>query len=120
MPYCDYPQYVALGGALTQAQFLRFAPQAAARIDALTLGRAQPAAAQCADALAYANAEMTDILAQSAQAPAASLASTSNDGYAETYRSPAETARALDRALLNALRSALGADPHRLLWQGVG
>ena len=65
---------------------------------------------------------MADLLRSAsgaAQAAASGLASASNDGYSESYRTSGEARRALDAALLDALRNALGSDPYNLLWQGV-
>ena len=120
--YCSYGEYLLLGGRMTEEQFAVYGPRAAARIDTMTMGRAARHAEDLKAELSDANAAMADLLLSAsgaAQAAASGLASASNDGYSESYRAAAEARRGLDRAMLDALRNALGADPHNLLWQGV-
>ena len=120
--YCSYGEYLLLGGRMTEEQVAVYGPRAAARIDAMTMGRAERHAEALKAELSDANAAMADLLLSAsgaAQAAASGLASASNDGYSESYRTSGEARRALDAALLDALRNALGSDPYNLLWQGV-
>lgn len=39
--YCSYGEYLLLGGRMTEEQFAVYGPRAAARIDAMTMGRAE-------------------------------------------------------------------------------
>ena len=120
--YCTYETYRAMGGRMTEAEFGIYAPRAAGRLDAMTLGRAAAHAADLPHELARANAAMADLLLAcdaGMQAAACGLAAANTDGYSETY-ADARTARlGLNTALYAALRDALGADPYGLLWQGV-
>lgn len=121
--YCSYGEYLFLGGRMTEEQFAVYGPRAAARIDAMTMGRAAKHSEELKTELSDANAAMADLLLSAsgaAQAAASGLASASNDGYSESYRTAGEARCALDAALLDALRDALGPDPYNLLWRGLG
>ncbi len=121
MVYCTYDEYQAMGGAMAEEDFSLWAARASRKIDQLTLGRAPRYAQQQKDELAEACGQMADILrnAQAVRVSSGALASASNDGYSESYRSPEETEKACQRALYRALSDALGTDPYNLLYQGV-
>lgn len=118
--YCTFDRYKALGGGMSEEQYGVYGPRAARRIDDLTQGRAARFADTLAAELAQANADMADLLAASGHCGAAAgLTGFSNDGYSEQYADAKTARRALNAALADALREALGADPCGLLWQGV-
>lgn len=120
--YCTYETYQAMGGRMTENEFAIYAPRAAGRLDAMTLGRAAAHAADLPQELARANAAMADLLLAadaSMQAAACGLTSANTDGYSESYADAHTARRGLDAALRTALQDALGADPYGLLWQGV-
>lgn len=119
--YCTFDKYQLLGGGMRGEQFAVYGPRAARRIDALTQGRAARFADTLAAELAQANADMADLLLASddGHRAAAGLTGFSNDGYSEQYADAKTARRALNAALADALREALGADPCGLLWQGV-
>ena len=120
--YCTFDRYKALGGGMSEEQYGVYGPRAARRIDALTQGRAARFADAMADELAQANAAMADLLlaaGEGRRACAVGLSGFSNDGYSEQYTDAGTARRALNAALYDALREALGADHCGLLWQGV-
>ena len=119
--YCLFDYYRATGGSMTDEQFAVYGPRAARRIDDLTQGRAARFADAMADELAQANAAMADLLLAASErcGAAAGLTGFSNDGYSEQYADAKTARRALNAALTDALREALGSDPCGLLWQGV-
>lgn len=119
--YCSYDSYKELGGTMRVEQYVAYGPRAARRIDDLTQGRAARFADTLAAELAQANADMADLLLAASERCGASAGLTgfSNDGYSEQYADAKTARRALNAALTDALREALGADPCGLLWQGV-
>lgn len=110
----DYAFYQAMGGTLSEADFMRLRGRAWAYLEALTMGRVNkalpgPAAervkrACCAVAEEYA-----------AQEKGGEVVGASNDGYSETYAGSGRTAaqRLYDAAVLYLA-------PTGLLYAGMG
>ena len=96
MLYCTYDQYAAAGGTVPEAAFGVLCSRASRMIDAATFGRAEHHAAGCEGA-----------------------ASVSNDGYSVTFGSNASVAAATRQEAYEIIRTALGSDPHGLLYRGI-
>ena len=123
MNYCTYDQYAAAGGTLDEAAFAPLASRASRLIDRMTFGRAEGHAAgceACREALADACAQIVGLLAAASAACAVpGAASVSNDGYSVTFGSNASVTAAARREAYEILRTALGSDPHDLLYRGI-
>lgn len=123
MLYCTYDQYAAAGGAVPETAFGVLCSRASRMIDAATFGRAEPHAAgceSCRDALADACGQIINLLAAaSAVGTAPGAASVSNDGYSVTFGSNASVSAAVRQEAAQIIRTALGADPHGLLYRGI-
>lgn len=126
MIYCDYQTYQAMGGAMTEQDFVVWSVRASRKIDRLTMGRAVRYAEVLADELACACAQMADAMRQRSQVLEASyggaLASANNDGYSESYAAglaDAQQTAAFDTRLRGILADCLGDDPYNLLYRGV-
>lgn len=121
MNYCTYDQYAAAGGAVPETAFGVLCSRASRMIDAVTFGRAEPHAAgceSCRDALADACTQIVGLLAAaSAVGTVPGAASVSNDGYSVTFGSNVTAAVRQEAAEI--IRTALGADPHGLLYRGL-
>ena len=123
MLYCTYDQYAAAGGTVPETAFGVLCSRASRMIDAVTFGRAERHAAgceSCQDALADACAQIINLLAvASAVSTAPGAASVSNDGYSVTFGSNASVSAAVRQEAAEIIRTALGNDPHDLLYRGL-
>lgn len=123
MLYCTYDQYTAAGGTVPETAFGVLCSRASRMIDAATFGRAERHAAgceSCRDALADACGQIIGLLAAaSAVGTAPGAASVSNDGYSVTFGSNASVSAAARQEAAEIIRTALGADPHGLLYRGI-
>ena len=123
MNYCTYPEYQAAGGTVSELAFGVLCSRASRLIDSATFGKAEPHAAvceSCRQMLADACAQIVDLLAaQLAVGAAPGAASVSNDGYSVTFGSNASVTAAARREAYEILRTALGSDPHDLLYRGI-
>lgn len=123
MLYCTYDQYVAAGGTVPETAFGVLCSRASRLIEAATFGRAERHAAgceRCRDALADACAQIINLLAvASAVSTAPGAASVSNDGYSVTFGSNASVSAAVRQEAAEIIRTALGNDPHDLLYRGL-
>lgn len=123
MLYCTYDQYAAAGGTVPETAFGVLCSRASRMIDAATFGRAERHAAgceSCRDALADACGQIIGLLAAaSAVSTAPGAASVSNDGYSVTFGSNASVTAATRQEAAEIIRTALGADPHSLLYRGI-
>lgn len=119
--YCTIPP---AGCTLSDEDFALWTIRASRVIDRLTLGQAEAHAKDLAEELSDACGQMAVLMAQADAAAtktaAGLLASASNDGYSESYRTWQEGVSALSARLWAILRDSLGADPYGLLYQGVG
>ena len=122
MLYCTYDEYLAAGGAVPEAAFGVLCSRASRLIDSATFGRAETHAAGCEDCrqmLADACAQIVDLFAtQAAVGAVPGAASVSNDGYSVTFGSNASVTAAARREAYEIIRTALGSDPHGLLYRG--
>ena len=123
MLYCTYDQYAAAGGTVPETASGVLCSRASRMIDAATFGRAESHAAgceSCRDALADACAQIINLLAvASAVSTAPGAASVSNDGYSVTFGSNASVSAAVRQEAAEIIRTALGNDPHDLLYRGL-
>ena len=123
MLYCTYDQYAAAGGTGPETACSVLCSRAARMIDAATFGRAERHAAgceSCRDALADACGQIINLLAvASAVGTAPGAASVSNDGYSVTFGSNASVSAAVRQEAAEIIRTALGNDPHDLLYRGL-
>lgn len=123
MLYCTYDQYAAAGGTVPETAFGVLCSRASRMIDAATFGRAERHAAgceSCRDALADACGQIIGLLAAaSAVGTAPGAASVSNDGYSVTFGSNASVSAAARQEAAEIIRTALGNDPHDLLYRGI-
>ena len=123
MLYCTYDQYAAAGGTVPEAAFGVLCSRASRMIDAATFGRAESHAAgceACREALADACAQIVGLLAAASAAGAVpGAASVSNDGYSVTFGSNASVTAAARQEAYEIIRTALGSDPHDLLYRGI-
>lgn len=123
MNYCTYPEYQAAGGTVSELAFGVLCSRASRLIDSATFGKAEPHAAvceSCRQMLADACAQIVDLLAaQLAVGAAPGAQSVSNDGYSVTFGSNASVTAAARREAYEILRTALGSDPHDLLYRGI-
>ena len=123
MLYCTYDQYTAAGGTVPEAAFGVLCSRASRLIDSATFGRAEAHAAECEDCrqmLADACAQIINLLAvASAVSTAPGAASVSNDGYSVTFGSNASVSAAVRQEAAEVIRTALGSDPHGLLYRGI-
>ena len=119
MLYCTYDQYAAAGGTVPETAFGVLCSRASRMIDAATFGRAEHHAAgceACREALADACAQIVGLLAA---ASAAGAVRVSNDGYSVTFGSNASVTAATRQEAYEIIRTALGSDPHDLLYRGI-
>lgn len=123
MLYCTYDEYRAAGGTVLEAAFGVLCSRASRLIDSATFGRAEAHAAECEDCrqmLADACCQIVDLFAaQAAVGAVPGAASASNDGYSVTFGSNASVTAAARREAYEILRTALGSDPHDLLYRGI-
>lgn len=123
MLYCTYDQYAAAGGTVPETAFGVLCSRASRLIDAATFGRAESHVAgceSCRDALADACGQIINLLAvASAVGTAPGAASVSNDGYSVTFGSNASVSAAVRQEAAEIIRTALGNDPHDLLYRGL-
>lgn len=123
MLYCTYDQYAAAGGTVPETAFSVLCSRASCLIEAATFGRAERHAAgceSCRDALADACGQIINLLAvASAVGTAPGAASVSNDGYSVTFGSNASVSAAVRQEAAEIIRTALGNDPHDLLYRGL-
>ena len=123
MNYCTYPEYQAAGGTVSELAFGVLCSRASRLIDSATFGKAEPHAAvceSCRQMLADACAQIVDLLvAQLAVGAAPGAQSVSNDGYSVTFGSNASVTAATRQEAYEIIRTALGADPHDLLYRGI-
>ena len=123
MLYCTYDQYAAAGGTVPETAYSVLCSRASRLIEAATFGRAERHAAgceSCRDALADACGQIINLLAvASAVGTAPGAASVSNDGYSVTFGSNASVSAAVRQEAAEIIRTALGNDPHDLLYRGL-
>ena len=123
MLYSTYDQYAAAGGTVPETAFSVLCSRASRLIEAATFGRAERHAAgceSCRDALADACGQIINLLAvASAVSTAPGAASVSNDGYSVTFGSNASVSAAVRQEAAEIIRTALGNDPHDLLYRGL-
>ena len=123
MLYCTYDQYATAGGTVPETAFGVLCSRASRLIEAATFGRAERHAAgceSCRDALADACRQIIGLLAAaSAVSTAPGAASVSNDGYSVTFGSNASVSAAVRQEAAEIIRTALGNDPHDLLYRGL-
>lgn len=123
MLYCTYDQYAAAGGTVPETAFGVLCSRASRLIEAATFGRAEPHAAvceACREALADACGQIISLLsAASAVGAVPGAASVSNDGYSVTFGSNASVSAAVRQEAAEVIRTALGSDPHGLLYRGL-
>lgn len=123
MLYCTYDQYAAAGGTVPETAFSVLCSRASRMIDAATFGRAEHHAAGCEDCrqmLADACVQIVDLFAaQAAVGAVPGAASVSNDGYSVTFGSNASVTAATRQEAYEIIRTALGSDPHDLLYRGI-
>ena len=104
-------------------QWATWSTRASAVIDRITMGRAAVHAAELAAELSDACAQMAELLyqhsAKSVKTGGGLVASASNDGYSESYRTGAESEASLQASLRSALAVSLGADCYGLLYRGL-
>lgn len=119
--YCTYEQYIEKGGSMTSKDFEVWGFRASRMIDAVTMGRAKKYAEFVQDELADACARIADIMKQNSecQAKSLNLASSSTDGYSESYISAEAAERNVKRSIYSALSEPLGDDRYNLLYAGV-
>lgn len=122
MLYCTYDQYAAAGGTVPEAAFGVLCSRASRMIDAATFGRAESHAAgceRCRDALADACTQIIGLLAAaSAVGAVPGASSASNDGWSVTFGTGSVSAATRQEAA-EIIRTALGNDPHDLLYRGI-
>lgn len=122
MLYCTYDQYAAAGGTVPEAAFGVLCSRASRMIDAATFGRAESHAAgceTCREALADACAQIVGLLAAaSAVGAVPGASSASNDGWSVTFGTGSVSAATRQEAA-EIIRTALGSDPHDLLYRGI-
>lgn len=122
MLYCTYEQYTAAGGTVPEAAFGVLCSRASRMIDAATFGRAESHAAgceRCREALADACGQIIGLLAAaSAVGTVPGASSASNDGWSVTFGTGSVSAATRQEAA-QILRTALGSDPHGLLYRGL-
>ena len=123
MLYCTYDEYLTAGGTVPETAFSVLCSRASRLIEAATFGRAERHAAgceSCRDALADACGQIINLLAvASAVGTAPGAASVSNDGYSVTFGSNASVSAAVRQEAAEIIRTALGNDPHDLLYRGL-
>lgn len=123
MNYCTYPEYQAAGGTVSELAFGVLCSRASRLIDSATFGKAEPHAAVCEDCrqmLADACAQIVDLfVAQAAVGAVPGAASASNDGYSVSFSANSSLSAAVRTEAWHVLESALGADPHGLLYRGI-
>lgn len=123
MLYCTYDQYAAAGGTVPETAFGVLCSRASRMIDAATFGRAESHAAgceSCREALADACTQIIGLLAAaSAVGAMPGASSTSNDGWSVTFGSNASVTAATRQEAAQIIRTALGNDPHNLLYRGL-
>lgn len=110
----DYAFYQAMGGTLSEADFMRLRGRAWAYLEALTIGRVGKALlGPTAERVKRACCAVVDECA--AQEKGGEVVSASNDGYSETYAGSGRTAaqRLYDAAALYLV-------PTGLLYAGMG
>lgn len=122
MLYCTYDEYQAAGGTVPEAAFGVLCSRASRLIDSATFGRAEAHAAECEDcqeALADACGQIISLLAAASAAGAVpGAASVSNDGYSVSFSANSSLSAAVRTEAWHVLETALGADPHGLLYRG--
>ncbi|MEJ3688971.1 hypothetical protein WF787_03295 [Faecalibacterium sp. HTF-76H] len=122
MLYCTYDQYAAAGGTVPEAAFGVLCSRASRMIDAATFGRAESHAAgceACREALADACTQIVGLLAAaSAVGAVPGASSASNDGWSVTFGTGSVSAATRQEAA-EIIRTALGNDPHDLLYRGI-
>lgn len=122
MLYCTYDEYQAAGGTVPETAFGVLCSRASRLIDSATFGRAESHAAECEDCrqmLADACAQIVDLFAaQAAVGAVPGAASVSNDGYSVSFSANSSLSAAVRTEAWHALKNALGADPHGLLYRG--
>lgn len=122
MLYCTYDQYTAAGGMVPETAFGVLCSRASRMIDAATFGRAESHAAgceACREALADACTQIIGLLAAaSAVGAVPGASSASNDGWSVTFGTGSVSAATRQEAA-EIIRTALGNDPHDLLYRGI-
>ncbi len=122
MLYCTYDEYLTAGGTVPEAAFGVLCSRASRMIDAATFGRAESHAAgceACREALADACTQIIGLLAAaSAVGAVPGASSASNDGWSVTFGTGSVSAATRQEAA-EIIRTALGNDPHDLLYRGI-
>ena len=122
MLYCTYDEYLTAGGTVPETTFGVLCSRASRMIDAATFGRAESHAAgceACQEALADACWQIVGLLAAaSAVGAVPGASSASNDGWSVTFGTGSVSAATRQEAA-EIIRTALGNDPHDLLYRGI-
>lgn len=122
MLYCTYDEYLTAGGTVPETTFGVLCSRASRMIDAATFGRAESHAAGCEAcrvALADACTQIIGLLAAaSAVGAVPGASSASNDGWSVTFGTGSVSAATRQEAA-EIIRTALGNDPHDLLYRGI-
>lgn len=122
MLYCTYDEYLTAGGTVPETTFGVLCSRASRMIDAATFGRAESHAAgceACREALADACTQIIGLLAAaSAVGAVPGASSASNDGWSVTFGTGSVSAATRQEAA-EIIRTALGNDPHDLLYRGI-
>ena len=122
MLYCTYDDYQAAGGTVPETAFGVLCSRASRLIDSATFGRAEAHVAGCEDCrrmLADACVQIIDLFtAQAAVGAVPGAANVSNDGYSVSFTASTNLSEAVRQEAYSLLCTALGADPHDLLYRG--
>ena len=128
MTYCTYQEYSDSGGTLPEETFNVYAARASRLIDGATFGRAEPHAEtceRCKAALADACVQIVGALVSAASLTsgtcgyAPGVSHVNNDGFEVTFASNSSMSSAIKYEAYCILQSALGNDPHNLLYRGL-
>lgn len=123
-PYCSYEDYASgpFSHSLSEDEWSLWATKASSVIDSFTYGRASRHREALAAELAYACAQIAEVMKRNYTATMAAvsgLAGASNDGYSETYSAAGDVRKSAGKVCYSILEEALGADPYGLLYAGV-
>lgn len=114
--YSTFTYYTAHGGLLTEAEYNKYAEDAADIINYRTFGRAETAPEEMQDKIRRCECKLVDALSAFSNCPAG-VSSESNDGYSVSYSTTAKAD--LDNNVLNICRRFLMM-PENLMYTGVG
>lgn len=101
-----YQQYTQAGGKLSEEDYNRFARQAWAYLDTITLGKAALATGPVADKVDQCCFALTEEMCR--ESAGGEVVSASNDGYSETYATSGKTSEQRLSAIANVFLAATG------------